>query len=137
MMINNFMKKEQILQRQCFDIFRLKWPHRLFIHVPNERKNVLEVIWLKAQGTLTGCPDIFIPEPIIINNKMKYAGLWIELKIKPNKPKPAQMAVMQELSERGYAVAVCWNIEEFMKTCEDYFNGQWQAPKNGGNLWSE
>lgn len=124
------MKPEQALQRQCFQTFKQFYPKRLFIHIPNERKSKMEVIWLNAQGTLKGCPDILIPEPIMVvqdegKEAVCYAGLWIELKCGKNKPSDSQVTVMEALRQRGHAVAVCYSLTEFMNTVKTYFAGKW------------
>mgnify|MGYP006450800411 CR=1 FL=1 len=133
------MKPEQILQRECCKAFKAVYPKRLFIHIPNERKSKMEVIYLKQQGTLKGCPDILIPEPIRCGYDAKYlddfnpkkhlirgySGLWVELKCGKNKPTKDQKTVMQALKERGHAVAVCYNLSDFLMILEQYFSGKW------------
>ena len=56
---------------------------------------------MKDMGYLIGIPDIFIPEPV-----GKYPGLFIELKVGKNTTTDSQDNVLEELSRRGYKVAV-------------------------------
>lgn len=124
------MKPEQRLQRQCFDAFKKMWPRRLFIHIPNERKSKLEVIWLNAQGTLAGCPDVLIPEPMT-QGEHQFPGLWIELKVKGGKLSNNQKTVIEALRERGHAVAVCFSLDEFISTVKSYFSGKFKNDERG------
>ena len=71
---------------------------------------------MKDMGYLIGIPDIFIPEPV-----GKYSGLFIELKVGKNTTTDSQDNVLEELSRRGYKVAVCYSLDAFIKTVKSYF----------------
>lgn len=70
----------------------------------------------KREGLLAGVPDLFIAEP-----NVKYHGLFIEMKDGYNKPSEAQLIIMKALIFKGYACAVCYSLDEFMKVIKDYF----------------
>ncbi|MCD8136119.1 MAG: VRR-NUC domain-containing protein [Parabacteroides gordonii] len=72
---------------------------------------------MKDMGYLNGMPDIFIPEPV-----GKYAGLFIELKVGKNTTTADQDEVLNKLCLRGYKVAVCYNLDAFIKEVKSYFN---------------
>ena len=71
---------------------------------------------MKDMGYLNGMPDLFIPEPV-----GRYSGLFIELKVGRNTTTDNQNEVLSKLCERGYKVAVCYNLDEFMKVVKAYF----------------
>lgn len=73
----------------------------------------------KRMGVLPGVPDILIPKP----NK-QYNGLCIELKIRPNKPTPNQVEVMEKFRQSNWHVEVCYDFEAATKTIENYFKNQ-------------
>ena len=66
-------------------------------------------------GLLSGVPDLFIAE-----GRGPYHGLFIELKIKPNKPTPNQINIMKQLKEKNYAVHICYTFEEFQQVVTEY-----------------
>jgi len=66
-------------------------------------------------GVKKGVPDISVPVP----NKTHH-GLYIELKIKPNKPSPEQLKIIDELNKVGNYACVCWSAEEAIATLEAY-----------------
>jgi hypothetical protein len=88
----------------------------LAFHVANERKTS----WyngksLKQKGVKPGVPDIFIPIP----NKTSH-GLFIEMKIKPNKLTAHQVFFCSGLKEVGYAVFVAWSADEAINIIKEY-----------------
>lgn len=58
---------------------------------------------MKAEGQKAGIPDLFLARAR--NGKH---GLYIELKVGKNKPKPVQKERMAALEKEGYEVAVCY-----------------------------
>ena len=72
---------------------------------------------MKAQGMKAGVPDVCILEP-----KKGYHGLFIELKVKGNRPTDKQLEWIKRLSERGYATAVCWSADDAIKVIEEYMH---------------
>jgi hypothetical protein len=117
---------EAKLQEACHLLFKLTFPGKLFIHVPNEgQRSWAMAAALRRQGMVSGVPDILIPEP-----SFGFPGLWIELKNGKTEVTKNQISMMNELKKRGHAVAVCRSTEEFLQTCKDYFIGKW--PKKEG-----
>jgi len=82
-----------------------------------------KVIWFKLlakrakEGVKKGFPDvsIFIPSD-------QYHGLFIELKVGYNKPKPEQKVWLETLNSKGYLA--CWtnSLDEFIDIIEAYLD---------------
>ncbi len=49
-----------------------------------------------------------------------YAGLIIELKIKPNKPTKEQLEFLKTMNANGYLAVVRWSADEAIRTIKDY-----------------
>lgn len=78
---------------------------------------------LKAEGVKSGVPDIFLP-----GQRGGYAGLWIEMKIKGNKPTTNQLKYHAFLVAQGYCVFICYSADEAIKKILDYMNGYYTTP---------
>ena len=70
---------------------------------------------LKAEGVRPGCPDLFLP---VARGGMN--GLFIEMKVKPNRPTVEQMNEMQQLYSSGYAVFVCYSSSAAIERIQEY-----------------
>ena len=70
----------------------------------------------KAQGMLSGVPDLFLPVP-----RGKYHGLYIEMKHGSNTLTENQKKFLQNAANVGYAVSVCYSANEAIKRIEDYY----------------
>ena len=71
---------------------------------------------LKAEGVRAGVPDLFLAVP-----SGMFAGLFLELKVKPNRPRTNQMEWMQRLRQRGYKVVVCYDtVQSVIDAIESY-----------------
>lgn len=66
-----------------------------------------EAMRLKAEGLKSGVPDIMLPVA-----RLNYCGLFIEMKIKGNKPTDNQMRWHLLLEGQRYRVVVCYGFEE-------------------------
>jgi len=66
----------------------------------------IEAQRLKAAGVKKGVPDMFLPIP-----RMGYHGLYIELKVHPNKPTPDQKRWLEFLSSQGYRAEVHYGAD--------------------------
>ncbi|MGL5336153.1 MAG: VRR-NUC domain-containing protein [Enterovibrio sp.] len=112
--------REELEMFAFFDYCRLRMPHHpayaLAWHVPNEnRSSIQRRASLARAGLKKGAPDITVPYP-----SGKYGGLYIEMKVKPNKPSPEQLALIAALNKAGNFACVCWNAEEAILTLETY-----------------
>ena len=100
------IKPEQQFQLQVADFSRA---HRLrMIHVPNEGKRTdYTGNLLKRMGMYPGFSDCFFPK----GNK-SFKGLFVELKVKPNKPTQHQLNFIEEMIQEGYAGHIAYSIDE-------------------------
>lgn len=70
---------------------------------------------MKAEGVKRGVPDIFLPHP-----RGHYSGLFIEMKVKSNKPSRVQREYIAYLLDEGYKVCVCYSCHEAIQKIEEY-----------------
>jgi len=92
----------------------LRWMY----HVPNGgARDIITASRLKAEGVKSGVPDICLPVA-----RQGYHGLYIELKIKKNKPSDNQKAWLEALSEQGYKTAVCYGWQEATEVITRYMD---------------
>lgn len=94
-----------------------KYPElELLHHIPNGgSRNKLEAYNLKLQGVKSGVPDLCLPVA-----RGGYHGLYIEMKVKPNKPSAHQKKWIENLSAQGYKAVVCYGWEEAAQIILDY-----------------
>ena len=78
---------------------------------------------LKRQGVKAGVSDIFLPLP-----NEKYHGMFIEMKVHPNKPSEKQKIFISNMLKNGYSCKVCYSSEEAVKEIIKYI---------GRNLWDK
>ena len=90
----------------------------LLYHIPNGgSRNKLEAYHLKEQGVKAGVPDLCLPVA-----RGGYHGLYIEMKVKGNKPTENQKEWISRLNEQGYRAVVCYGYEEAAKEIQQYLN---------------
>ena len=88
----------------------------LLFAIPNGgKRHVVTGKKLKAEGVMSGVPDIFLGVPR--NGKH---GLFIELKVGKNKPSKNQLWWIHSLRAEGYAVEVCYGFLETQTAIIDY-----------------
>lgn len=88
-------------------------------HVANERKTSPQAgRYLKRKGVKSGVPDICVPIP-----HGPKPGLYIELKIAPNKLTDNQHAFCTLLHTFGYNVKVAFSGEQAWKIVQEYLYG--------------
>jgi len=98
-------------------------------HIPNEGKRSKATGGrLKAQGLKPGVPDVCLPTA-----HGGYIGLYIEMKVKPNKPTENQKRWLRALREAGHMVAVCYGFEEARDLIEKYLRLPNTIPKGEKN----
>ncbi len=109
---------ESRLQINCVKWFRLayrQWANHL-IHVPNGGSRDLRTAQrLKAEGVLPGVSDLVL----FIPNKTHH-GLFIELKIKPNKQSTHQKEWEKLVTAMNYAYVVVYSFDDFKLQIEAY-----------------
>ncbi|NBW32041.1 MAG: VRR-NUC domain-containing protein [bacterium] len=93
----------------------------LMFAIPNGgARNAIVASKLKAEGVKPGVPDVFLPVPA-----GEYHGLWIELKVKPNKPSPEQQDWIRKLILAGYRVEVVYDDwDRARRLVEAYLRGE-------------
>ena len=108
---------EHDIQVNCVNYFRLRYPKGLIYAIPNGgQRNVIVASKLKAEGVLSGVPDLCIPIA-----KKGYNGLYIELKNgKDGKLSDNQKTIMSKLQNEGYRCEVCWSFDEFRNVVDNY-----------------
>lgn len=89
---------------------------KMLYAVPNGgSRNKIEAVNLKRQGVSAGVPDLCLAVP-----KGRYHGLYIEMKVHPNKTTDKQNEWLNNLSQYGYAVKVCYGCTEAKNAIEQY-----------------
>lgn len=115
------MKKEDSLNIAVANYLRLQYPGVFFSHIPNGgSRNPIEGAKLKRMGVRRGLPDLMLFHRKYFKDRSTYAGLFIELKIKPNKPSPEQMFAMDELRKNGWNGSVCYDFESAKTLIDNY-----------------
>ena len=98
---------------------------KLMYHVPNEgKRSRIAGARLKDQGLKSGVPDVCLPTA-----HGGYIGLYIEMKVKPNKPTENQKQWLRKLREQGHLTAVCYSWEEAKQLIEQYIKLPLTIPK--------
>ena len=114
---------EQVALVQWAKLMQRKYPElKNLFAIPNGgARDIVTGAKLKAEGVVAGIPDLFLASP-----HGAYSGLFIEMKIKPNKPTAKQLEVMSNLIEQNYAVHVCYSADAAIEVITDYLRGkQW------------
>lgn len=83
------------------------------------KRNASEAAHLKRLGVKAGVPDLVIPVA-----RGGYHGLFIEMKVKPNKPTENQKQWIELLNNNGYLAVVCYGFEEAKKVIDEYMEGK-------------
>ena len=98
---------------------------KLMYHIPNEgKRSAVTGARLKQAGLKPGVPDVCLPTA-----HGGYIGLYIEMKVKPNKPTDNQKQWLRALREAGHFVAVCYTWEEAKNLIEEYLGLPPTIPK--------
>lgn len=124
----------QATTEECEQIVLFRWAEfsvgqypelELLYHIPNEgKRSAVTGARLKAQGLKSGVPDVCLPTA-----HGGYIGLYIEMKVKPNKPTENQKRWLRALREAGHMVAVCYGFEEARNLIEKYLRLPNTIPK--------
>jgi len=98
-----FLLKEDIVQHDFLKYSALQYPWLKYHHSPLEgRRTPFEQFLFKYLGSDAGFVDVIFPELL----------LAIEIKIKPNKPTPAQQEWLDYFKKIGWQAEVCWSFDE-------------------------
>ena len=88
----------------------------LLFAIPNGgARNIVTAKKLKAEGVKAGVPDLMLP--VARNN---YHGLFIEMKVEPNKPTPAQIEWISKLQVEGYFCCVAYSWMDAVEILKRY-----------------
>lgn len=71
---------------------------------------------MKAQGMLSGVPDLFLPVP-----RGDKHGLFIEMKSEGGRPTRDQLRFIQDVIDLDYAAHICYSAKEAIELIEDYY----------------
>lgn len=71
----------------------------------------------KAQGMLSGVPDLFLPLP-----KNGHHGLYIEMKSEKGRLTENQQWFLSNAESLGYKAAVCYSAKEAIDAIEAYYS---------------
>lgn len=90
--------------------------YKMIFAIPNGGLRHLRVAQkLKDEGVRAGVWDIFCCVP-----RYPWSGLWLEMKVKPNKLTDNQIRFGEMLEERGFKTAVCYSWEDAKQQTEIY-----------------
>jgi hypothetical protein len=113
---DRYFGKEDWLQIATKEYLDEQYPKILYTHIPNEgKRSAFERYKAKRSGMRAGMPDI-----MIFAQRLSFAGLAIELKIKPNKPSVKQLDILERLSSEGWLAYVCYDFDGVKKMIDAY-----------------
>jgi hypothetical protein len=116
-----YLGKEDVLLKNIGDYINLQYPSVFWCHPVNEgRRTPFERYKAKITHIRKGLPDILIFQRKYFKDKSTYAGLFIELKIKPNKPTDEQLFAMSELRKNGWNGDVCYDFDSAKLLIDSY-----------------
>jgi hypothetical protein len=85
---------------------------KLMFAIPNGgERNRIVAAQLKAEGVKAGVLDIFLPVPRLTYVTRWYHGMFIEMKIKSNKPTKEQNAFAEAAQAQGYYCVLAYSWE--------------------------
>jgi hypothetical protein len=108
--MNNY---EHELQKACITWFRLQYPKfklNLFAIPNGGHRHRLTAKKLKAEGVVSGVSDLFLAVPSGGSH-----GLFIEMKVKPNRPTDNQILFGKCMMESGYHFELCYSLNKFIE----------------------
>ena len=107
---HKYVGPEDHLQHQVITWLAWQYPKLKYHHSPNEgKRSKFEQFKFKYLGSDSGFPDLIFPE----------IHLVIELKIKPNKPTPAQREWLDYFRSIRWTAEVCYSFDEAIGVIRD------------------
>lgn len=132
------MRNQQEHYDQCIvmnwcELNKTKYPCLGFIYaIPNmSMAHVNFRVKMKAEGLKKGMVDWCLPWPkqdfiagemVGHGNFYVVCGLYVEMKVKPNKPTPEQEAWLEWLSSVGFVAKVAWSADQAIGYLKEYVN---------------
>lgn len=128
---------EAILQQQIADYLKLQYPDVVF-HSDfgsGTKLTMGQAVRQKRQnGGRRAWPDMFVAKPFIVNNRIIYCGLFIELKREGTRLKKKngewaskhiaeQAAIIEALKDRNYYAAFACGFDEAKRLIDIYIKG--------------
>ncbi len=107
---------EHTLQVACVKWFRYKYPKlkmNLFAIPNGGSRGKWEGGRFKAEGVVAGVADLFLAVPQTNWLKAEYNGLFVELKLKPNKATKEQLKFRDAVKKQGYQWEIVYTFDEF------------------------
>jgi hypothetical protein len=87
------------------------------LHVPNEAyRSKYQGYRLKREGMMPGASDCFF-----LRGNATSKGLWLELKVPPNKPSAAQLSFLELVISEGYTGLVAYGVDEAIAAITEYY----------------
>lgn len=91
---------------------------KMMFAIPNGgRRDSAEAAHLKRQGVRAGVPDICLAVA-----RGGFHGLYIEMKVEPNKPTKNQKDWLANLYSQGFATKICYGCSEARIVIENYLS---------------
>lgn len=115
----NLEHDEQCAVIEWRDRMVWQWPELKYLYaVPNGgKRDVRTAVKLKREGVVRGVLDLAWQL-----TRHEYHGLYIEMKVRPNKPTDEQLEFIRWLVEQGNCAKVCYSAEEAIDTITWYYN---------------
>lgn len=116
---------EHDLQKAFFEwlLLAYPWADDVTFAVPNGvRCSASQAAKLKAEGLKAGIPDVFMS---VVTDK--YPGLYIEFKIKPNKPSDIQEKKISSLKSQGYRCEIIYDLDAAIALVKEYLGTKYNV----------
>lgn len=109
---------------QCSEVRYMHDQHpeltHLFLAIPNGQKRTpRQTQWLKDEGMVPGASDI-----ILLKSNSRHGYLCIENKTTKGRQSEEQKIFEQAVKKVGGMYIIVRSLDEFIKTIEDYLNGE-------------
>jgi hypothetical protein len=110
--------QHQVTFFQYVDVLAQRYPilSTNVFAIPNGgNRDLITGTRLKREGVRAGAPDILVAIPI-----QPWHGLFIEMKVRPNKPSKKQVIFLCNLLSAGYKTHVSYDAEDAIKALDSY-----------------